>query len=181
MTRDITRTSRTPSLAAEAFSLIELIAVISIAGILAITATPVFSSITGVRRDVAARHLLRDLSFACQHGVATGSVTWVVFESPERWSVLVEDPANPGRAGAGALADVVTNLPMSVQVGRGEYSGVAIESVEFDAGSEVGFDYLGRPLTGDGVFLVEQGAVTLTGGRAVFVEPVTGLAWVELP
>jgi prepilin-type N-terminal cleavage/methylation domain-containing protein len=165
--------------AGRAFSLIELVAVIVIVSILAVTAAPVVSSLAGVRRSVAARHLLRDLAFARQYAVATGTGTWVVIDAPDRWSVLVEDPSSPGRAGAGPMSD--SGRPMVVELGVNDYAGVQIDSAVFDAGAEIGFDYLGRPLTGDDEFLVAQGVVTLTGDRRVLVEPVTGLAWVVLP
>ncbi len=94
------------------FSLIELIAVMIVVGILAAAVAPVLSATARTRAAMAARHLVRDLTFARQRAVATGTRSWVVFDTAaETWTVLVEDPASPGRINAAdypSLAELET-------------------------------------------------------------------------
>ena len=86
------------------FSLIELIAVIVILAILSATAVPTLSAITVNRQRQAARQLLRDMTLARQWAVATGTRTWVIFDTgAETWTVKAEDPEEGNFAGAARL------------------------------------------------------------------------------
>jgi prepilin-type N-terminal cleavage/methylation domain-containing protein len=157
------------------FTVIELIAVLLIVAVLAAAAVPSLDAMADTRSAAAARQLQADLTFARQRAVATGSVTWVVFDvSAETWSVLVEDPADPGRASATVVNDPATGRPFVQQLGVGSFVSVAIVSAEFDGDVEVGFDWLGRPLSAVETDLTAAGTVTLTGGHVVSVARATG-------
>jgi prepilin-type N-terminal cleavage/methylation domain-containing protein len=157
------------------FTLVELIAVIAIAAIIAGTAVPALSSLSESRTAVAARDLVRDLSFARQRAVASGTRSWVRFDAAaETWSVLVEDPASPGRAGASVMTDPATGRSFVVALGQPPLDGVTIASATFDGGAEVGFDWLGEPLNVAETALAADGAVTLSGGAVVTVRKGTG-------
>ncbi|MCH8828973.1 MAG: GspH/FimT family pseudopilin [Planctomycetes bacterium] len=68
-----------------------------------------FSRTKTDRATLAARQLLRDLSFARQRAVATGTRSWVVFDTGNHsWSVLAEDPTTPGRTNASVIEDPAT-------------------------------------------------------------------------
>src|SRR5690606_30212358 len=86
---------------ASGFTLLEMIAVIVIVAILAAVAVPTIGTVSATRGASAARQLLRDLTFARQRAASTGVPTWVAFDvANEKWTVLAEDPDNPGRAHA---------------------------------------------------------------------------------
>jgi len=115
------------------FTLIELVAVLVIVAVLAAVAVPSLDAIGETRAAMAARQLLRDLTFARQRAVATGTRTWVVFDiDAETWSVLGEDPAAPGRAGATVLTDPATGRDHVQRLDAGSFVGVGISSAAFD-------------------------------------------------
>ena len=167
--------ARRPSPTDGGFTLIELITVVVIVAILAGVAVPILGSVGAARSGMAGKQILRDMTFARQRAVATGAVSWIVFNTGAgTWSVLAENPASPGRAGATVLNDLATGRPYTTTVGTGEYAGVSITSCNFGAGQEVGFDWLGRPRINDSTSLAAQGSVVLSGGNRVTVEAITG-------
>jgi hypothetical protein len=54
--------------------------------------------------------------------------------------------------------------------------GVELLSAVFDSELEIGFDWLGRPITRTGAALIGTGTVVLTSGHKVTVAPGTGHA-----
>lgn len=162
---------------ARGFSLIELVAVTVITGALAAVAIPSFTALAASRTAYGTRQIVRDISYARERAVSTGTRTWVVFNvALNRYSVLAENPASPGRAGAMVLSDPANTGTTYLQVfGTGAFSGVTINSATFDAGSEIGFDWLGGPLNVSETALAVQGTVTLNSGYSVTVQPLTGL------
>ncbi len=175
MTAHATSTVARRPISGGGFTLIELIAVMVIVAIMAAAAVPSLEAMSGTRSAMAGKQLLRDLTFARQYATATGAPVWVVFDSgAETWSVLAEDPDNPGRAGATILVDPATGRSYIERLGVGSMTGVGIASVDFDADAEVGFDWLGRPLSSSEAPLAAEGTVTLTGGHQVTVTVDTG-------
>jgi hypothetical protein len=119
--------------------------------------------------------LLRDMTYARQHAVATGARTWVVFDAnAETWTVMSEDASSPGRAGASVLDDPGTGQTFVQALDAGTFANVQIVSATFDGQAEVGFDWLGRPLNASEALLSASGRVTLTDGYRVDVNAVTG-------
>ena len=157
------------------FSLIELIAVMVIVGILAAVAAPVLSAATGARAAMAAKQLVRDLTFARQRAVATGTRSWVVLDTAaDTWSVLAEDPSSPGRINAAVLTDPATSGPFVQSLGVNQFVGVQVVTAAFDGNVEIGFDWLGRPLNQTEAALAAQGSVTLSGSHVITVEVESG-------
>lgn len=157
------------------FSLIELLAIIVIVVLLAGVAAPSIAAMSQSRAKMAARHLHRDMTFARQRAIATGTRSWVVFNTgAETWSILAENPSSPGRSNAVVLRDDATNAPFTQTLGVGSFVGVQIVSASFDGNVEVGFDWLGRPLNSSEANLAAQGTVVLTGNNQLTVEVGTG-------
>jgi prepilin-type N-terminal cleavage/methylation domain-containing protein len=167
------------------FSLIELVAVMVVVGIIAGTAVVSLSSTTGNRAAMAAKQLQRDMTFARQRAVATGTPSWVEFNSVDQtWTVRVEDPASPGRAGATVLTDPATNNSFVQALDASQFISVSLTSIDFDGEDWIGFDWLGRPLekTAETTPLAAEGSVVLTGGHKITVEKDTGhVAYVSPP
>ena len=159
------------------FTLVELMAIIVMLSIVAAVAAARLSTIGNTRAAMAAKHLLRDVTFARQHAVATGTTTWVVFDAAaETWTIGADDPGDPGPAGAIPLRDPATGSTFVETLGTGVFVDVTITSATFDAGENLGFDWLGMPLTNTATALVAQGSVVLTGGYTVIVHQNTGFA-----
>lgn len=157
------------------FTLIELLAVLIIVGIMAGVAWPSMSNLGSTRSGLAGRQLLRDLTFARQRAMATGTIHWVAFDTGlGTWSVYVENPSSPGRAGASILTDLANGMPYVTSLATAEFHGVSITSCNFGGGPEIGFNWIGKPLVVGGFDMSTQGVVTLTGGRQVTVEARTG-------
>ena len=157
------------------FTLVELVAVMVIVGVLALTAAPTLRSINNTRATMAAKQLLHDLTLARHRAVATGSRTWVVFDVPgQSWSMLAEDPSNPGRTNAVAVSDTATGRPFVQMLNSGSYPGVELATVDFDGNVEIGFDWLGCSLGAAETPLVVPGLVTMTGNHTVGVAVSTG-------
>ncbi len=159
------------------FTLVELAAVMVIVGIIAGTAFVSMSSVGSKRSATAARQLQRDMTFARQRAVATGTRSWVEFDTvAQTWTVRVEDTASPGRATSLVLADPATGGPYVQPLNAGSFIGVTMTSVTFDGLDWVGFDWLGRPLhkTTELTPLAANGSVGFSGGETVTVEKNTG-------
>lgn len=162
---------------ARGFSLIELIAVMLLTAILAAAVTPAVSGTAASRQMAAGRQVQRDLTWARQRAMGTGTTHWVVFSiSAQTYSVLMENPASPGRAGAATVTDPATGGAMVQRLNSQPYDGVSITGAGFGGGVEVGFDRLGRPIATSGSGLTSNGTVTLTGGQTVTVQAGSGLA-----
>jgi prepilin-type N-terminal cleavage/methylation domain-containing protein len=158
-----------------AFTLIELIAVIVIVAVLAAVAAPTLHTFGDTAAIMAAKTLVHDLTFARQRALATGTSTWVVFDSgAATWSLLAEDPSNPGRAAAALITDPATNSSYIHTLGADAFVGVALTSAAFDGDVEIGFDWLAQPLNATEAALATQGVVTLTGNHVVTIAVGSG-------
>jgi len=160
-----------------AFTLIELVTVMVILGIVAVVvAGPTLSLLDSMRSSAAAARMTADIRYTQRMALGSGLRTWVSFDAAnERYSLFVEDPANPGKAGRLAAVnplDLTTNV---VQFGSGPVANVGISSVAVNATTELEFDSFGKPYDGNGVALTAVGTVVLTGNVAVQISPVGGL------
>jgi prepilin-type N-terminal cleavage/methylation domain-containing protein len=159
------------------FTLAELMAVMVITSVLVAAAVPTLNSFGDTRAAAAGKQILRDLSFARQNAMATGTVNWIVFDaSAESWRIMVEDPATPGRANRIALVDPATNSDHLTAINAGAFAGVEISTASFDGNPEVSFDWLGQPFNQSETALAATGVVTLTGGHLVNVHVASGRA-----
>ncbi len=158
------------------FTLVELIIVIVIISIAALTAIPMMSSAAGVQIRSAANMLTADLEYAKSMSISRGQNYSVVFDKDAE-SYRIEDQdgnviPHPVKKGFGYVIDFQSD---------GRLNKVDIVDVDFDATSEVKFDYLGSPYNGNstplnsGVISLQAGGTTTT----VTVEAVTGFISIQ--
>lgn len=158
------------------FSLLELIAVLAILAVLSLSAGPVLSSVDANRQAHGAGTLRRDVAYARQAAVATGTRTWVVLDvGSDSYELYAEDPDNPGRANRTLMLDPADGEPFQVTLGLGAQLGATLTQVAIENdGVEVGFDYLGRPLLEDESAMTQDATITVSGSRTIVVAGVTG-------
>ena len=158
------------------FTLVELLIVIAIIAIAALTAIPMMSSATSVQIRSAANMLTADLEYAKSMSISRGQYFSVVFDKDTE-SYWIEDQSgnvipHPVKKGFDYVIDFQND---------GRLNKVDIVDVDFDATSEVKFDYLGSPYNGNstplnsGVISLQAGGTTTT----VTVEPVTGFVSIQ--
>jgi hypothetical protein len=153
--------------------MVEIIAVIVILGVIAGSALPVLTTLSSVRTGAAAGILRKDVSRARETAVATGRRVWVRFSGPTAsYSMWIETWASPGLASTVPLVDLATGLPIQRQLGQGEYAGVVMQLVNFDGGSDLGFDWLGRPLNSSEASLVSSGSIELATAQGTNVQGI---------
>ncbi|MFN0132120.1 MAG: Tfp pilus assembly protein FimT/FimU [Phycisphaerales bacterium] len=166
-----------------AFSLVELIAVLVIVGVMAAVAAPALTPTTSARSAMVAKTVARDVAYARERAISTGTGCWVVVVTASNsYSILQENCASPGRAGATVTTDPATPGRNFVQtLNTGERAGVTITSVNLDGTAEVGFDWRGKPYNASSVALSSQGVIGLSGGWSVRVEAGSGFVTATTP
>ncbi len=158
------------------FTLVELLIVIAIIMIAALTAIPMMSSAASVQIRSAANMLTADLEYAKSMAISRAQYFSVVFDKNTE-SYWIEDQngtviPHPVKKGFDYVIDFQNDSRLNK---------VDIVDVDFDATSEVKFDYLGSPYNGSstplnsGVISLQAGATTTT----VTVEPVTGFVSIQ--
>jgi len=158
------------------FTLVELLIVIAIIAIAALTAIPMMSSAASVQIRSAANMLTADLEYAKSISISKGQNYSVVFDKDTE-SYRIEDQdstviPHPVKKGFNYVIDFQND---------GRLNKVDIVDADFDGTSEVKFDYLGSPYNGSdtplnsGVISLQAGGTTTT----VRVEAVTGFISIE--
>lgn len=149
--------------AARGFTLIEILIVIVILAIAAMTAIPMMGSAASVQIRSAGNMIAADLEYAKSLAISKGQNFSVVFdEGAESYSIVDQDGntiSHPVKKGFDYVIDF-----QDEGLGR-----VEIADADFDGASQVQFDYLGSPDKGGTVHL-QAGDMSAT----VSVEPVTG-------
>ncbi len=158
------------------FTLVELLIVIAIIAIAALTAIPMMSSATSVQIRSAANMLTADLEYAKSMSISRGQNFSVVFDKNTE-SYWIEDQngtviPHPVKKGF----DYVIDFKNESRLDK-----VDIVDADFDGTSVVKFDYLGSPYNGSnsplnsGVISLQAGGTTAT----VTVEAVTGFVSIQ--
>jgi len=153
------------------FTLIEVLIVVVIIAIAAMTVVPMVSSAAGVQIRSAANMIAADLEYAKSMAISRGQRYSVVFDKDtESYSIRNQAGAiiaHPVKKGFNYIIDFRNDSRLNK---------VDIANVGFDATSEIKFDYLGSPYNGSnnplnsGVINLQAGGATAT----ITVEPVTG-------
>jgi Tfp pilus assembly protein FimT len=146
------------------FTLIEILIVVAVLMIAAVMVVPMMSSADSVQLRSAANMVAADLEYAKSISITKGQSYKVVFDAFTE-SYRIEDTTgtvvlHPVKKGF----DYVLDFTSEERLNR-----VSIDSVDFNAASEVQFDCLGSPNEGGTVTLQANGEV-----MTVNVEPVTG-------
>ena len=161
--------------AGNGFTLVEIIVVMVVTGLMAMVAAAALNSIGGGRAAAAARLIQRDLTFARQRAIATGTRVWIPIDvGADSYRLLAENPDSPGRAGALAINDPGTGRAFLEQLNDGAFVDVQIVSASFDGAAEIGFDWLGRPLGTTETALTADGSVVLNHGYSIMVDAGSG-------
>ncbi|MBC8471299.1 MAG: prepilin-type N-terminal cleavage/methylation domain-containing protein [Planctomycetes bacterium] len=158
------------------FTLVELLIVIAIISIAALTAIPMMSSAASMQIRSAANMLTADLEYAKSMAISRAQNFSVVFDASAD-SYRIEDQygnvlPHPVKKGFSYVIDFQND---------GRLKKVDIVSVNFDSTSEVKFDYLGSPYNGSSTPL-NNGVINLQAGSTasiITVEPVTGYVSIQ--
>lgn len=158
------------------FTLVELLIVIAIISIAALTAIPMMSSAASMQIRSAANMLTADLEYAKSMAISRAQYFSVIFDASAD-SYRIEDQygnvlPHPVKKGFNYVIDFQND---------GRLKKVDIVSVDFDTTSKVTFDYLGSPYNGSSTPL-NNGVVNLQAGgttTTITVEPVTGYVSIQ--
>lgn len=157
------------------FTLIEIVIVVVILAIAAMTAIPILTSATSFQIRSAANIIAADLEYAKTIAISKGQSFSVVFDKTTE-SYRIEDEssaviAHPVKKGFNYIIDFQNDSRLNK---------VDIENVDFDpgSGSTITFNYLGSPYSGSGISNpLNSGVITLKAGNmaaTINIEPVTG-------
>ncbi len=157
--------------AVSGFTLLEVLIVVVIIAIAAMTVVPMMSSAASVQIRSAANMIAADLEYAKSMSISRGQRYSIVFDkNMESYSVQDQAGAvitHPVKKGFNYVIDFRNDSRLNK---------VNIADVDFDATSEIKFDYLGSPYNGNdnplnsGVINLQAGAAAVT----IIVGPVTG-------
>lgn len=152
------------------FTIIEILLVVVIIAIAAMIAVPMMSSAGSVQIRSAANMIAADLEYAKSMAIGRQKNYSVVFNTANDY-YEVHDPngiiKHPVKKGFTYHVSFSNDSRLNK---------VDIATVDFDATSEIKFDYLGSPYSGDGTAL-NSGAINLQADETTItinVEPVTG-------
>lgn len=153
------------------FTALEILIVVVIIAIAAMTTIPMMTSAAGIQIRSAANVIAADLEYAKSMAISKGQSFSVVFDkTTESYSIrdnagnVISHPVKKG-------FDYIVDFRSDHRLNR-----VDIADVDFDTTSEIKFDYLGSPYNGANNPL-NRGVISLqAGGKAatITIEPVTG-------
>jgi len=145
------------------FTIIEILIVVVILAIAAMTAIPMMSSAGSVQVRSVANMIAADLEYAKSLAITKGQDYRVVFDTSSE-SYQIED-----QSGATILHPVKKGFNYVIDLQAEGLDRVDITMADFSGAQQVEFDYLGSPDSG-GAVSIEGGGTTAT----ISVEAVTG-------
>ncbi len=162
----------------QAFTLIELMAVVMIAGILAAIVVPSISPSDDFRASAAARVMLSDITYAQAQALATQKKFYVVFEDSQ---YSIQSRASDGAALA-VVTHPVTKQDFTCPFGSGHLNNVYLATAQFGTQSVLSFDESGTPMywnsgTNTNTTLTTTGTIRIQSGSfymTIKVAPYTG-------
>ena len=158
-----------------AFTLVELLIVITLIAIAATVAVPMLSDTDGTRLQSAARLLVADLEFAQIESITHADDLCLITLDQATGSYTVSKASAP----ATAMTNPGTNQSYVTQFGTGraaELAGVSIQGYSLDGDDVIGFGALGETdQTTTATITLTAGGQTLT----VQIDPTTGEASIQ--
>jgi len=157
------------------FTLIEMLMVIVILMIAAMSTLPMMSAAGSIQLDVAGDMLVADLSYARSMAISRGQYYAVSFD-PAGETYQVEDQTGTVIKHPVSKQDYIVDFPNNSRVDL-----VKIDSANFDGTQEIRFDYLGSPYNA-GNNPLNSGQIVISGNaqtRTISIEPVTGVVSVS--
>jgi prepilin-type N-terminal cleavage/methylation domain-containing protein len=155
--------------AGRGFTAVELLVVVVIMAIAALTVVPMMSSASSMQLRSAANMIMADLEYAKSMAISRGQNYSVVFdENAESYSIEDQSSSvipHPVKKGFDYIIDFQNDSRLNK---------VNIADADFDSTSSVQFDCLGSPDNG-GTISLQAGSMTMI----VRVEPITGYIRVE--
>lgn len=162
------------------FTLAETIAVLVIAGILAVVSAPAFAGLLRMRHAALAAEVERRLSLARAHSVAAGFPVGVRFSTADQsvTTMALPDTTKAPTEMSATVGGSPTTLISEIA------PGASVTSVAINGGSvysTIWFDYKSVPHVRDestGTFVSNFAAdatITLSGGHSITVRRLTGL------
>ena len=157
------------------FTIIEILIVVVLIAIVAMTAIPMMSSAASIQIRSAANIIAADLEYAKSMAISRGQNYSVVFDkNAESYRIKNQDDntiVHPVKKGFYYIVDFQNDSRLNR---------VDIVDADFDPGSSqtITFDYLGSPYSGTGTSSpLNNGIITLQAAgitRTISIEPVTG-------
>ncbi|MDP8215720.1 MAG: prepilin-type N-terminal cleavage/methylation domain-containing protein [Candidatus Kaelpia imicola] len=160
----------------KAFTLIELIILITILGFVVLISVPNIDSYLDARIYSCAQKISSDIRYTQYLSIAEHESYGLEFNAAANYYRVYEvDTGNPA-------TDPYSRANMELDLDTtGEYKGVSISSVNIDASNELRFSSLGEPLDSSGNDLSAVGTIALNyrgRSKTIMIYPVTG--WVEV-
>ncbi len=156
---------------ARAFTIIEILIVVVLLAIAGMMVVPMMSSAASIQIESAANIVAADLEYAKSMAISRGQNFSVVFDKAAETYQIKDQNDNviphPVKKGFNYVVDFRNDRRLNR---------VDIFDANFDATSEVQFDYLGSPINGNNTAL-NSGVISLQAAgvtKTIRVEPVTG-------
>jgi prepilin-type N-terminal cleavage/methylation domain-containing protein len=156
------------------FTLIELVMVMIVMAIIAVSVIPAFQNMPRLRTQAAALRLSSDIRYAQMLAIQTQRQSRVLFDAATNsYQIQLQTPGVPG-----AYFTVVNpgGVPggFIVRLNQADFEGVTLSAVDINGTNAVIFSRMGAPLDANGTALGNAGTVTLSGTFRVTIDGVTG-------
>ena len=143
-----------------AFTLVEVLMVVTIMGIAGMVVVPQMLAASSLGVQAAARSVVADELYLQSNAIASQAERRMVFNVEENWYGLydISDSENPVILEANWVSSGVGDNAYRISFGKdSRFDGVSIVSANFGGNAYLDFDSLGSPLTGGNVVLQGDG------------------------